>query len=100
MPGVSTYRAVQICGATSVDIQIPKLVPLLQVQPLLRETYDEKAHSSQEVDGLGVQEDGQPAMSANEWQAYRRTIRVEEEGQVPESGHYAADTRRRAKSGD
>ena len=31
--------------ATDVDIQLPKLVPLLQVQPLLRETYSENTHS-------------------------------------------------------
>lgn len=86
--------------ATDVDIQVPKQLPLLQVQPLLRETYDEKAHFSQEFDGLGMQEDGQPAMSPNDWQEYRRTIRVEEEGQPSEAGHYSADTRRRAKSGD
>lgn len=84
--------------ATDVDIQIPKMVPLLQVQPLLRETYNENAHSAHEVDGLGVQEDGKPAMRPEEWQAYRRTIRVEEQGLPPESGHYAADARRRAKS--
>src|SRR6185436_3300055 len=84
--------------ATDVDIQIPKLAPLLQVQPLLRATYDENAHSSQEIDGLGMQEDGKPAMSPRDWQDYSRTIRVEEEGQPAESGHYAADARKRAKS--
>lgn len=86
--------------ATDVDIQLPKLTPLLQVQPLLRQTYDENAHSSEEIDGLEVQENGQPAMSPEEWQAYRRVIRIEVEGQPPESGHYAADARRRAKSSD
>jgi len=86
--------------ATDVDIQLPKQMPLLQVQPLLRETYGEKAHSSQEFDGLGTQEDGQPAMSPDDWREYRRTIRVEVEGQPSESGHYSADTRKRTKSGD
>jgi hypothetical protein len=86
--------------ATDVDIVLPKTVPLLQVQPLLRETYDERAHTSQEVDGLEVQEDGQPALTPQEWQAYRRTIRVETEGQPAEAGHYAADSRKRGKSGD
>ena len=86
--------------ATDVDIVLPKTVPLLQLQPLLRETYDESAHSSQEIDGLDVQEDGEPALSPREWQEYRRTIRVEAEGAPPEPAHYAADTRRRAKSGD
>lgn len=86
--------------ATDVDIVLPKTVPLLQVQPLLRETYDERAHTSQEVDGLEVQEDGQPALTPQEWQAYRRTIRVETGGQPAEAGHYAADSRKRGKSGD
>lgn len=83
--------------ATDVDIHLPKLVPLLQVQPLLRETYGDDAHSMQEADGLEAQEDGTPALSPQEWQAYRRTIRVETVGEPPESGHYAADTRKRAK---
>jgi hypothetical protein len=86
--------------ATDVDIQLPKLVPLLQVQPLLRETYGENAHSSREIDGLDVQNDGQPAMSQHEWQEYRRTIRVEVEGQPPESGQYAVDARKRSRSSD
>ncbi|MES2937581.1 MAG: DUF6065 family protein [Pseudomonadota bacterium] len=84
--------------ATDVEIQLPKLVPLLQVQPLLRETYGDGAHAAQETDGLETQEDGTPALSPEEWQAYRRTIRVETEGEPPEAGHYAADTRKRAKS--
>ncbi|RZI98975.1 MAG: hypothetical protein EOO54_28035 [Haliea sp.] len=83
--------------ATDVDIVLPKTVPLLQVQPLLRETYQQQAHASQEIDGLEVQADGRPALSHDEWQAYRRTIRVEEEGQPSEPGHYAADARKRAR---
>lgn len=85
--------------ATDVDILLPKQVPLLQVQPLLRETYGERAHRSQEMEGLGVQADGEPALNPQEWQAYRRTIRVEAEGQPPEPGHYAAEARKRGKSG-
>jgi hypothetical protein len=86
--------------ATDVDIVLPKLSPLLQVQPLLRETYGEGAHASQDVDGLGTQDDGSPAMSADDWAAYRRVIRVEEASQPAEPSHYAADTRKRDKSAD
>lgn len=86
--------------ATDVEIVLPKLVPLLQVQPLLRETYGERAHSVQEVDGLEVQRDGKPALTPQEWLAYRRTVRVEVDGLPPESGHYAADTRKRSKAED
>lgn len=85
--------------ATDVEIVLPKLVPLLQVQPLLRETYQPAAHASEEIDGLGLQEDGRPALSQQEWQDYRRAIRIADEGQPPEAGHYAADTRKRAKDG-
>ena len=53
-----------------------------------------------QVDGLEMQEDGQPALTPQEWQAYRRTIRVETQGQPAEAGHYAADSRKRGKSGD
>lgn len=86
--------------ATDVDIQLPKLVPLLQVQPLLRQTYGANAHSSREIDGLEVQEDGEAAMSPQEWQGYRRTIRVEVQGQPSEPGHYASDARARSRSSD
>lgn len=86
--------------ATDVDIVLPKTVPLLQVQPLLRETYSESAHTSHEVEGLETQADGAPALTPQEWQAYRRTIRVESETLPAEPGHYAADTRKRDKSGD
>lgn len=85
--------------ATDVDIVLPKTVPLLQVQPLRRETYDETAHISEEVDGLETRVDGSPALTPQEWQAYRRTIRVETESLPAEAGHYAADTRKRDKSG-
>lgn len=84
--------------ATDVEVLLPKTVPLLQVQPLLRETYGEQAHSFEEVNGLGPQQDGRLAMNPEEWQAYRRTIRVAEDGEPAEPGHYAADTRKRAKS--
>lgn len=83
--------------ATDTEIVLPKTVPLLQVQPLLRDTYLQDAHCAQEIDGLGLQEDGSPAMSPAEWREYRRTIRVEEEGQPSEPGHYASDARKRAK---
>lgn len=86
--------------ATDVDIVLPKLVPLLQVQPLLRETYGDLAHAALEIDGLGTQIDGGPAMGPDDWAAYRRVIRVETPEQPAEPGHYAADTRKRGKSGD
>jgi hypothetical protein len=86
--------------ATNVEIVLPKLVPLLQVQPLLRKTYGERAHAVQEVDGLGVQEDGKPALTPQEWLAYRRTIRVEADGFPAESGQYATEARKRSKAED
>jgi hypothetical protein len=84
--------------ATDVDIVIPKTVPLLQVQPLLRKTYDAVAHSWHVTDGLDAQLDGRPALSPEEWRAYRQTIRVDVEDEAPEAGHYAADARKRAKA--
>lgn len=84
--------------ATDVEILIPKQVPLLQVQPLLRETYSEQAHQAHEVDGLHTRPDGEPALSAEEWQAYRQTIRIESEGVPTEAGQYAADARKRGRA--
>ncbi len=85
--------------ATDVEISVHKTMPLLQVQPLLRRTYGDQAHSSMEVVGLDVQPDGTPALSKDEWQAYRQTIRVEAIGVPPTPGKYAAETRRRNKHG-
>lgn len=83
--------------ATDVVIEIPKMVPLFQVQPLLRATYGEEAHRFAERDGLGLMADGQPAMTAANWAGYRKTIRVEAPNEAPESGQYAVTTRKRTK---
>jgi len=84
--------------ATHTDIHLPKLVPLLQVQPLLRDSYGEAAHLSQEREGLGQQEDGEPALSVEDWHGYRRTIRIQADDEPPETGQYAAEARKRTKS--
>lgn len=83
--------------ATDVPIQIPKVVPLFQVQPLVRTTYGEQAHRFAERDGLGLMEDGQPAMTPADWAGYRKTIRVDVPNEAPESGQYTAATRKRTK---
>lgn len=83
--------------ATDVVIEIPKMVPLFQVQPLMRSTYSESAHRSADREGLQLLADGQPAMTAADWAGYRNTIRVEASNEAPESGRYTSATRKRTK---
>lgn len=83
--------------ATDVVIEIPKMVPFFQVQPLLRETYGNGAHKYSDIEGLEPAEDGRPRMSELDWAGYRNTIRVESSDAPPESGRYTAATRKRTK---
>ena len=83
--------------ATDVPINILKVTPLFQVQPLMRGTYGESAHRFAERDGLGLMANGEPAMTAEDWVGYRKTIRVEVPNEAPESGQYTAATRKRTK---
>lgn len=83
--------------ATDVPINISKVEPLFQVQPLMRGTYGERAHGFSERDGLGLMENGEPAMTAEHWAGYRKTIRVQVPDEAPESGQYATATRKRTK---
>ncbi len=84
--------------ATDVQINIPKTMPLFQVQPLLRATYNEKAHYFEDREGLGLMANGKATMSATDWGNYRKTIRVDVPEQVPEVGQYTVTTRKRHKS--
>lgn len=83
--------------ATEVPIEILKVAPLFQVQPLMRATYGDVAHQFAERDGLGMQENGQLAMTPQDWANYRNTIRVEVPDEAPETGKYTAATRKRNK---
>jgi hypothetical protein len=83
--------------ATDVAIEIPKMQPLFQVQPLMRATYSDGAHRFAEREGLTQMENGQAAMSDADWAGYRKTIRVEVADEAPEMGHYATATRKRTK---
>lgn len=82
--------------ATDVLIQLPKVAPLFQVQPLLRATYAEEAHVMSERVGLGQQDDGDPALSLEQWAGYRRCVRVENYDD-PEVGQYATAVRKRSR---
>jgi hypothetical protein len=83
--------------ATDVEIELLKTAPLFQVQPLLRDCYGEVGHSFSEHVGLEPAADGTAAMSDLDWQAFRKTIRIEMPDQAPEPGQYTVATRRRAK---
>lgn len=85
--------------ATDVVIEIPKAMPLFQVQPLMRDTYGQQAHLSSLRDGFSSQADGTPGMTQDDWAGYRRTTRIDSL-EEPTSGHYAVDTRRRRKHED
>lgn len=83
--------------ATDVVIEIPRHTPLFQVQPLMRTTYGEMAHRSADREGLEDLHDGQPALSAEDWAGYRRTIRVVARDEAPEGGVYTVATRKRTR---
>jgi hypothetical protein len=83
--------------ATDVVIRLQKSVPLFQLQPLMRSTYGEVAHKYSEREGLGIGDDGLPAMTAHDWAGYRKTIRVSDPVEGYESGQYTAATRKRSK---
>lgn len=83
--------------ATDVPINILKVFPLFQVQPLIRGTYGDQAHQFAEREGLGMMENGEPAMTPEHWTGYRKTIRLEVPDAPPETGQYAAATRKRTK---
>jgi hypothetical protein len=86
--------------ASDIPIELRKINPLFQVQPLLRESYGEKAHRSAELQGLS-RHDGETPMSAGDWAGFRKAIRIElGDDKPPESGQYTVATRKRAKSGE
>lgn len=76
--------------ATDVVIEIPKAMPLFQLQPLMRATYGEAAHQSADHEGLAP-------MSPEDWAGFRRTIRVDRADAPPESGRYTTATRKRTR---
>ncbi|MBT9505743.1 hypothetical protein [Rhodoferax sp.] len=86
--------------ATDVPIEIPKGVPLFQIQPLMRGTYGDAAHRYEDREGMGLLANGEPAMSEADWAGYRKTIRVEVDDAPAESGQYTAATRKRTKHED
>ena len=78
--------------ATDRPIEINHKKPLLQVQPLLRDTYSEKnLRAVRIVDELD-------ALSPDEWDAYRRTIVEPNRGHYRPVGSYAASVRKRGRS--
>jgi hypothetical protein len=83
--------------ATDTPINILKVFPLFQVQPLHRSTYGEAAHAFAEREGLGTMENGESAMTPEHWAGYRRTIRLEVPDQPPEQGQYTTTTRKRSR---
>ncbi|MGE0496190.1 MAG: hypothetical protein AB7I35_06605 [Ramlibacter sp.] len=83
--------------ATDAPIHIPKLAPLFQVQPLMRQTYGQLAHSFVEREGLARSSEGRDPMTAEDWKGYRKTIRVSAPDEAPDEGQYAVATRRRSK---
>jgi hypothetical protein len=77
--------------ATDRPIEINHTKPLMQVQPLLRETYSEKhLRSFHVVDDLG-------ALSEGDWNAYRETVVKPNRDHYRPVGAYAAAVRKRGR---
>lgn len=78
--------------ATDRPVQINHTTPLLQVQPLLRETYSEKnLRSSRIVDELSL-------LSADDWSRYRETVVKPNRSHYRPVGAYAASVRKRGRN--
>jgi hypothetical protein len=77
--------------ATDRPIEINHKRPLLQVQPLLRETYSEKyLRASRVVDELS-------SLSPDDWSGYRETVVKPNRGHYRPIGAYAASVRKRGR---
>jgi hypothetical protein len=77
--------------ATDRPIEINHKKPLMQVQPLLRETYSERQlRSFRVVDELA-------SLSPEEWNGYRETVVRPNRGHYRAVGAYAASVRRRGR---
>jgi Family of unknown function (DUF6065) len=83
--------------ATNVPIELIKLSPLLQLQPLRRDSYSEEAHLAVEKVGLAIDNESEAGLSKLDWKGYRNAIRVEDASAPPEFGRYTRDTRIRSK---
>jgi len=80
--------------ATDRPIEIDSTRPLLQVQPLLRETYSERhLRSSHVVDELA-------SLSVEDWNGYRKTVVKPNTGTYRPVGAYAAAVRKRGRHND
>ena len=80
--------------ATDRPIEINHEKPLMQVQPLLRETYSERhLRSLRVVDELS-------SLSAEDWSGYRETVVKPNSSHYRPIGAYAASVRKRARRAD
>ena len=78
--------------ATDRPIEINHKKPLLQVQPLLRETYSEQhLRSSRVVGELS-------SLTADDWSGYRKTVVEPNRGHYRPIGSYAASVRKRGRN--
>jgi hypothetical protein len=73
---------------TNSPVEFHMRRPLFQVQPLLRECYQEPSFKVSEVDDL----------DSDDWQRFAATIEPNT-NQMRALGHYAVDTRRRLRGG-
>jgi Family of unknown function (DUF6065) len=77
--------------ATDRPVEINHKKPLLQVQPLMRETYSEKhLRSFDVVDELSL-------LSPGDWSGYRETVVKPNRGHYRPIGAYAASVRKRGR---
>jgi len=75
-------------------IEFDPTLPLVQVQPLQRATYDEAALRSFDVVGSIA------SFTADDWDAYRHSIASRRTDRMLRPGRYATDVRKRARKHD
>lgn len=72
---------------TDTPVEFRSDVPFLQVQPVRKETYADKFMQNFEVNGLG-------GLSADNWDAFRRTVVAPNTQEDRKRGQYAVSVRR------
>ena len=83
-------------NATDGEIVIPADKPLFQIQPVHRSAYANDLLNGFQVETVEPGEQGN-GMSDEDWDGYRKTVRITGVTDKRHTGTYGADTRRRSK---
>ena len=81
--------------ATDITIEISRVRPLFQVQPLIRQSYGKFAHTTGAIVDLRDPQESADTFTQADWDGYRRTIRTSAPDDPHSVGDYAVAVRKR-----